>query len=123
NGGIIQGQAQLGYFVSENFSLGLILAGTGATGDFDSQGDGGLIGPELRYYVNGQFILESAYLTTIESGNSTGQFQGGVGYALFVMEKVALEPLLIYSQKKEEFFGGTFTTRNFNFNITLSLFL
>jgi len=108
---------QAGYFIIDNLAVGAGLDLTLST--FKPEGDGDSkttatelqLMPFVRYYLEpgtffqGQFGVgsrkdkEKSGNTTVEQSYSSTSFNVGVGYALFLNDNVAIEPMLGYGSQ------------------------
>lgn len=123
---ILQAQFSVAYFPVKNFSFGLTGTGYGAVkssgpnipGDYDRQEL--QLGPEFRYYYK-NFFVQGAYLIGLEADY---KIQGGIGYAVFLTDKIAFEPALLYTHGyTKHYLGGGRTDTNLELNLGFSFYL
>ncbi len=120
-----------GYFIMDNLAVGLLIGfESEKTGDVSASGFG--IGPVVRYYlpmkVFGQLSYQFGSQKT-DTGDfdftyTTGDLGIGVGYAAFVNDHVAIEPMIAYhmtSAKPEE--GDSVNGGSFGLNVGISVYL
>ncbi|WP_192820778.1 hypothetical protein [Rufibacter sp. LB8] len=67
-----------------------------------------LLGPFARYYLNSGVFAEASFamgVNNVYGGKKSdiNEFRGGVGYALFINPKVAIEPAVMFSRFKQKF--------------------
>lgn len=111
-----------GYFVIDNLSLGLNL-GFSFSSIEDSNTNRIEIGPALRYYFNKIFVgTNYSKARTKANGMSASTNQLGfiAGYAIFINDKIAIEPNLNYST----WFGGDLdeSTDSFGVQVGFNLY-
>ncbi|RNI30508.1 hypothetical protein [Rufibacter latericius] len=102
---------KVGYFVFSDVAFGLRATVNQykekMSGQISSQATNVLAGPFVRYYLdNGIFGEASAAagLNNQPNRNKTDlmEFRGGVGYAIFINPKVAIEPALMFTYYQEK---------------------
>lgn len=116
------------YFIADNLAIG----GSVTLGLTTSSGKTNFnigIGPEIRYYFDSGLLLKAETGIVYGSQNSDISFsiKPGVGYAIFLNSKVALEPCLIYQFSSEKLIFPSETDKNkssrFGIEIGLVIFL
>jgi len=67
------------------------------------------IGPEIRYYFEAGLLLKAETSYVFQSNMKDGYLsvKPGIGYAIFINSKVALEPCLVYEFTSEKWKSGT----------------
>jgi len=121
------------YFIIDKLAIGL-----NATFSYDGSKNNKSytlgIGPELRYYFsNGLFLnaeVDYNYLHYISNNSKANyfSFKPGVGYSIFLNQKVSLEPGIFYEIadqkfKRDSFGDATIKTNTIMFDLTLNFFL
>jgi hypothetical protein len=107
--------AKGGYFVIENFAVGLNL-GLAKNSEADDALVG--VGPFARYYFAGK-IFAGAGVTFVSAGDfSSTQIPIEVGYAAFLNKVVAIEPALNFTS-----YGGDESGSSFGVNVGISIYL
>ncbi|WP_205500984.1 hypothetical protein [Rufibacter psychrotolerans] len=103
--------AKLGYFVLHDFALGVRGAiyyyKESMDNQVPTQATNVLVGPFARYYLNNGFFGEASAAVGVNkrpniSKTDLAEFRGGVGYAIFINPKVAVEPALLFSYYQEK---------------------
>ncbi len=108
---ITQINFKTGYFLAENFALGLNFNYTA----FGSSSTTGL-GAFGRYYPGGKFFVGAGYLSRSSTGTSgKGELNLEAGYAIFINKSIAVEPALNYLG------GDGYSTIGLNVGFTLYL--
>ncbi|NOT73615.1 MAG: hypothetical protein HOP08_01715 [Cyclobacteriaceae bacterium] len=82
-----------GYFLAENFVLGLNLGVSGYSTDASS-GSSTLVGVFGRYYFNGKIFLGAGVNSSSSGGSSSTSIPLEVGYAAFINKFIAVEPAI-----------------------------
>lgn len=104
-----------GYFLADNFVLGLNL-GFGKNSEVDDSEFG--FGPFARYYFNGK-IFVGAGVDIYKFGDySETNIPLEVGYAAFITDAIAVEPALNFTK-----FGGDAEGSVFGLNVGFTLYL
>jgi hypothetical protein len=102
--------AKLGYFVLSDVALGMkgtIYHYKEAMDDqIPTQATNLLVGPFARYYLQNGFYGEASAAVGVNNKPNNpktelAEFKGGVGYAIFINPKVALEPAVMFSYYQE----------------------
>lgn len=103
-----------GYFFMPQFAAGLGVDFVYQTQEFEGEGNDTstsviLGGPFVRYYFLNHIFVEGVFGYGVNTINDTRQVDlmrtsGGVGYAAFINEKVAIEPMIryVYDSRKAE---------------------
>lgn len=100
----------MGYFVGQNFALGMKFGST-SVGNTSLSSFGGF----FRGYPGGKVFLGAGYLSNSSGNQSRGEFQAEFGYAAFVKRIVAFEPALNYTS------GDGYSV--FGFSVGISVYL
>lgn len=124
---------QGGYFVMDNLAAGLMIGfNSTSMGDASSSNFG--VGPFVRYYAPFKLFGQLSYKfgsSKTDNGTSnstlkTGDFGIGVGYALFLNDHVAIEPMLGYhltSLKADVDGAESVSGGQFGINIGVAVYL
>lgn len=124
---------QGGYFFMDNFAAGLMIGfNSSKTGDVSSSEFG--VGPFVRYYAPFKLFGQLSYKfgsSKDDDGTSdfkvkTGDFGIGVGYAAFLNDHVAIEPMLGYdltSMKVDASGAESVSGGQFGINIGIAVYL
>ncbi|WP_181306490.1 hypothetical protein [Rufibacter sp. XAAS-G3-1] len=103
--------AKIGYFVLSDVALGMKGTVYHYKEEMDdqipTQATNILVGPFARYYLDNGFYGEASAAVGVNNRpNSTktdlAEFKGGVGYAIFINPKVAIEPAVMFSYYQEK---------------------
>jgi hypothetical protein len=90
--------ASVGYFVADNLVLGMMASVYSETVNFQGfQSAEFQLSPELRYYFSNKIIAGAFYPFSFDQGLSWKTIHLQVGYAAFVSEKWAFEPMIYYT--------------------------
>jgi hypothetical protein len=116
------------YFIDNNIAIGGKATISLTTGNGSTNFNIG-VGPEVRYYFDSGILLKAE--TSLIYGTHDKDFsisvKPGVGYAIFLNSKVALEPCLIYEFSSEMWKSGStdykFKTNRFGIEVGLVIFL
>ena len=100
--------AAFGVFVAENLNVGFNISVVDQFFSYDYgffSGSSGetyaVISPELRYYIDGKIIVGAQYPIDMQNASTNkGPLKFQVGYAAFISEKVAFEPVVYYGAKE-----------------------
>ncbi len=103
--------AKVGYFVLSDFAVGL----KGSVYHYKekmadqipTQATNILAGPFVRYYLNNGVFGEASAAVGINNRPNASktdlmEYRGGVGYAIFINPKIAVEPALMFSYYQEK---------------------
>lgn len=114
----------VGYFIIENLVIGFS-GGYSFERYSDSKYYGFSLGPIVRYYSKPGPFVKAETLFGNYHGNNTGStssfsFSTGVGYALFINSKIALEPCIVY---RYDFFKtyGQYSFRNYTNGVYIEI--
>ncbi|MBC3540191.1 hypothetical protein ACFSC6_01695 [Rufibacter sediminis] len=103
--------AKLGYFVWSDVALGLRASANHyrekMSGQVPTQATNILAGPFVRYYLDNGIFGEASAAAGINNRANRAktdlmEFRGGVGYAIFINPKVAVEPAVIFTYYQEK---------------------
>lgn len=116
------------YFIADNLAIGgnitLSLTTSSGSNNFSIG-----IGPEIRYYFDSGLLLkaETGIVYSTNSKMISFNLKPGVGYAIFLNSKVALEPCLIYEFDSSKWTYGSETDKykssRFGVEVGLVIFL
>jgi hypothetical protein len=121
-----------GYFIQDNLAIGVNLNINYYHSAYASYYGLG-VGPSFRYYFkNGLFIKAESFIDFMGSNAPNYGYSGtskqtnfslipGLGYAIFLNQKVALEPCLSYMIQHTN--DESFNTHNFLLELKFSIFL
>lgn len=104
-----------GYFVIENLAVGAQLGYYKHSEADDASTSFGLFG---RYYVNGKIILGAGFNANKEGEASYTTIPLEAGYAAFITDNIAIEPVVTY-----ELMTGDAEGSNFGIGVGFSLYL
>jgi hypothetical protein len=116
------------YFIDDNLAIGGKATISLTTGSGTTNFNIG-VGPEIRYYLDNMILLKAE--TSLVYGTHDKDFsisiKPGVGYAIFLNSKVALEPCLIYEFNSETWKSNStdykYRTNRFGIEVGLVVFL
>jgi hypothetical protein len=99
--------AAFGIFAADNLNIGFRLVAVDQYTSYDFGGFDGsfgetavLLSPEIRYYINGRIIVGALYPIDLEyPEENKGPLRFEVGYAAFISDRVAFEPIMYYGSK------------------------
>jgi hypothetical protein len=104
-------QGRFGYFLINDLAIGAL----GTVSHSNVKMDGGsstptthiLLGPFARYFLNNGIFTEASYgfgINNLSESNKKdiSELRGGIGYALFINPKVAVEPAIMFTYYKEK---------------------
>lgn len=108
----VEGDVRIGYFALDDFALGGRVTANHyrqKTGTDQSavRNTYILMGPFVRYYINSGFFGEASYSLGVNNSSSgsksdLSEARGGIGYAIFINPKVAVEPAVHLTYLKEK---------------------
>lgn len=104
-----------GYFVIENLAVGAQLGYYKHSEADDASTSFGLFG---RYYVNGKIILGAGFNSNKSGDFSYTSIPLEAGYAAFITDNIAVEPVVTY-----ELVSGDMEGSNFGIGVGFSLYL
>ena len=110
---------QLGYYIMDNFALGLAVDFTSISFDGDSESSTALA-PMARYYVVNPVFLQLQYAFGLDEGSGSA-FTPSVGYSWFLNNAVAIEPQLYYRIYNAD--GDFGDTNTFGLSIGIQAYL
>ncbi|MBA9077460.1 MULTISPECIES: hypothetical protein [Rufibacter] len=104
-----------GYFILHDVAIGgratLNHTRTSTDGGSDTRQTYLLVGPFVRYYLNNGIFGEASY--SVGKNNEANsrktnisELKGGIGYAMFINPKVAIEPAIMVARYKEKRASG-----------------
>jgi outer membrane protein len=126
---ILSVSPNFGYFVVDNVAVGGSLTYISdtykSTGGYSSTSSELLIGPFVRYYVAPGFFGQGAVAIGSESGPTANltKWSLGVGYAHFLNDHVAIEPLIYYGSLTGKNNGVTASTSGLYFSVGIQAYL
>ncbi|GGK69233.1 hypothetical protein ACD591_17650 [Rufibacter glacialis] len=103
--------AKVGYFVLGNVAVGakatIFHSKEELSGQMPVQSTNLLAGPFARYYLRNGIFGEGSAVVGINNRpgaakTDIAEYKGGVGYAIFINPKVAVEPALLFSYYQEK---------------------
>ncbi|MGV3541293.1 MAG: hypothetical protein ACO1OQ_15865 [Rufibacter sp.] len=106
---------KFGYFVLHDWAIGL--RGTvnhyreKYSGSLENRKTFILAGPFTRYYLDNGLFGEASFAMGVNNTSGSiktdiNEIKGGIGYALFINPKVAIEPAIMVSRYKEKIASG-----------------
>ncbi|MFC5270274.1 outer membrane beta-barrel protein [Adhaeribacter terreus] len=120
-----------GYFFLPDFAVGINAAVEHTSINIDSTRFGAkntylLAGPFVRYYLNNGLFGElnvNAGVNTVKGGNKTDIKSAavGIGYAYFLNDRIAIEPLLSFNYVQGRVDNPTFNTKDSQFGPVLNI--
>jgi len=117
---------KVGYFVIDNLAIGADVALSTVSGVGNSTTL--LAGPFVRYYIKGLFVEGEYNFGSGKNGDiksSTNAWLGGIGYAAFLNDHVAIEPTVAYTSNSIHYTNPTHnaTIAGFVVGVGLQIYL
>lgn len=116
----------VGYFIIDNLAVGADVALSTVSGGSSSTTL--LAGPFVRYYIKGLFVEGEYNFGSGKNGDiksSTNAWLGGIGYAAFMNDHIAIEPTVAYTSNSTHYTNPTHnaTIAGFVVGVGLQIYL